>query len=172
MKKLHLGCGYNKLPGWINVDSDNECNPDLCFDLRDSDWPIEDSTIEEVLAEHILEHIETTEGYLTLWKELYRVCKPNAIIRIEVPHWKHDTFIHDPTHVRAVTPVGIAMFDQQRNENDRINNGRETKLGFMCGIDFELNTVHYGFDTINGEPMVCYYQVQTIKPPRYKSKNG
>lgn len=168
MSKLHIGCGYKKVEGWINVDKDPECKPDLCFDLTQPNWPIEDSTIDEVMAEHILEHLEGTEGYLTFWKELYRVCKNGAEIKIEVPHWKHDTFIHDPTHCRAVTPVGVAMFDQARNENDRVNGGRETKLGFMCHVDFELQTVNYGFDNINGDPMVCFYITKAIKPCRYK----
>jgi hypothetical protein len=168
MSKLNIGCGYNKHEGWINVDSDPECQPDLCFDLTKPGWPIEDSTVEEVMAEHILEHLEGTEGYLTFWKELYRVCANNAIIKIEVPHWEHDTFIHDPTHVRAVTPVGIAMFDQGRNQHDLVSNGRETKLGFMCKVDFEMQAVNYGFDNLNGKPMTCYYITKVVKPARFK----
>lgn len=167
--KLNLGCGYNKIEGWLNVDSDPECNPDKCFDLTKPDWPIETSTITEVVAEHILEHLEGTEGYLTFWKELYRVCAHDATIQIEVPHWEHDTFHHDPTHVRKVTPIGIAMFDQDRNQNDLINKGRETKLGFMCHVDFSMQAVNYGFDNLNGEPMVCYYITKAVKPPRYRS---
>jgi hypothetical protein len=166
--KLNLGCGHNKLNGYVNIDSDTTFEPDLCFDLIKSNWPIEDSVVDEVIAEHILEHLEGTEGYLTFWKELYRVCQHNAIIKIEVPHWKHETFIHDPTHCRAVTPVGVAMFDQQRNQNDFINKGRETKLGFMCKVDFEMQTVNYGFDNLNGEPMVCYYVTKVVKPARYR----
>ena len=168
MSKLNLGCGYNQKEGWINTDSDPECKPDLCFDLTKPNWPIETSTVEHVLAEHILEHLEGTEGYLTFWKELYRVCAHGATINIEVPHWEHDTFHHDPTHVRKVTPVGIAMFDQERNQQDLTNGGRETKLGFMCHVDFEMQGVKYGFDDLNGKPMVCYYLTKVIKPARYK----
>lgn len=168
MKKLNLGCAYNKEPGYINVDLDPTCNPDLCFDLRDTTWPIESGSIDEVLAMHILEHIEGTEGYLTFWKELYRVCVNGAVVKIEVPHWKHETFFHDPTHVRAVTPIGLRMFDQQQNQTNFLENGRETKLGFMCGVDFSLEYVNFGFDATNGEPVTCQYIMKVIKPGRYK----
>ena len=165
--KLNLGCAYNHMEGWTNVDLDPECNPDLCFDLTKPNWPIEDSTVEAVNAEHILEHLEGTEGYLTFWKELYRVCKNGAEIKIEVPHWNHDTFHHDPTHVRKVTPIGVAMFDQQRNQDDLLNKGRETKLGFMCKVDFAMMGANYGFDQGNGQPMTCYYMTKAVKPARY-----
>jgi len=162
--KLNIGCGYDRKEGFINVDSDAECNPDKCFDLTKPNWPIEDSSIELVNAEHVLEHLEGTEGYLTFWKELYRVCKHDAVIQIEVPHWEHDTFHHDPTHCRKVTPIGIDMFNQKRNHEAT----RETKLGFMCKVDFELQAVNYGFDNLNGKPMTCYYITKVIKPARYK----
>lgn len=168
MTKLHLGCGYNKKEGWLNVDKDPECCPDLVQDLTYPNWGIPDNSVEEVLAEHILEHIEGQQGYATFWTELYRVCDSGAKIMVEVPHWKHETFFHDPTHVRAVTPIGLAMMDQQRNENDRVNNGRESKLGFMWNVDFELQTVNYGLDNVTGQPMVCYYQLVAVKPCRYK----
>lgn len=165
--KLNLGCGYNKIEGWTNVDSDAQCNPDLCFDLTKPNWPIADSVVTEVVAEHVLEHLEGTEGYLTFWKELYRVCAHDAEFKIEVPHWLHETFYHDPTHVRRVTPVGVAMFDQQRNQDDLTNGGRETKLGFMCKVDFEMKGSAFGYDNLNGQPIICKYMTKVVKPQRF-----
>lgn len=166
--KLNLGCGYDSMEGWTNVDSDPMCNPDLCFDITEPDWPIESSTVTEVLAKHVLEHLEGTKGYLQFWKELYRVCSDGAVVQIEVPHWRHDSFYHDPTHVRPVTPVGIAMFDQERNNELLKNKDGETKLGFMCKVDFSMQGVNYGYEH-NGTPSVCYYVTKAIKPPRYRS---
>jgi len=48
-------------------------------------------------------------------RELYRVCAPDARVRILAPHPRHDDFINDPTHVRIITPVLLTLFDRQRN---------------------------------------------------------
>ena len=45
--------------------------------------------------------------------------------------------------------------------------GRETKLGFMWKVDYDMFAVNYGFDNLNGKPMVCYYQTKVVKPQRY-----
>lgn len=165
--KLNLGCGTNKRSGYTNVDSDPSLSPDLCFDLTEPNWPIEDNTVDDVFALHILEHLETTKGYLTFWKELYRVCKNGTEIKIEVPHWKADIFFHDPTHVRAVTPVGIMMFDQKRNHDlEKMGDG-ETKLGRMCKVDFSFQGANYQYDGSTGEPYTCQYMTKVVKPQRY-----
>jgi len=144
--KLNLGCGYKKYEGYVNVDSAPQCVPDVVWDLDKTPWPWEDSSVEEIKLEHVLEHMgQTTEAYLAIWKEMYRVAKDEAVIDIMVPHWNHENFYHDPTHVRAITPIGIAMFDQTRNIQDAERGGRETKLGLFTGVDISLseNDIEY-----------------------------
>ncbi len=137
--KLNLGCGFKKHEGYTNVDSAPECRPDVVWNLERTPWPWEDSSIDEIRLEHVLEHLgQTTEAYLAVWKEIWRVCKNGAILDITVPHWNHENFHHDPTHVRAITPVGVAMFDNLRNIRDAEAGGRETKLGLFAGIDIDL----------------------------------
>jgi hypothetical protein len=137
--KLNLGCGFQKLQGFVNVDNEPLCKPDILHNLEMTPWPIADDQFDQVLASHVLEHLgQTTESYFRIIKELWRVCKDGAIIEVHVPHPRHDNFLHDPTHVRAITPIGLAMFDQLRNINDHKNGGAETKLGLMNGVDFEL----------------------------------
>ncbi len=55
--KLHLGCGTKKLPGWINIDSVKDVHPDLAHDLRNP-FPYPDFSVEEILAEDLLEHFD------------------------------------------------------------------------------------------------------------------
>ncbi|MCC7500441.1 hypothetical protein IT396_01405 [Candidatus Nomurabacteria bacterium] len=145
---LNLGCGFKKYPGYINVDSAPECQPDVVWDLEKTPWPWEDSSVDEVKLEHTLEHLgETTAAYLNIWKELYRICKNGAVIDITVPHWNHENFAHDPTHKRPITPVGIAMFDQARNIQMAEQGIRETKLGLFTGVDIDLQQkdVNYSY---------------------------
>ena len=144
--KLNLGCGFNKLADFINIDSDVQCQPDVVHDLDVTPWPFESDQFSHVVANHVLEHLgATTASWVAVIKELWRVCRNQAVIEVTVPHPRHENFLHDPTHVRVVTPIGLAMFDQQRNQRDLESKGQETKLGFMTGVDLEVTQVGYDF---------------------------
>jgi hypothetical protein len=143
---LNLGCGYNKRSGYLNVDSSSVCNPDLVLDMEITPWPWQDNSVDEIRLDHVLEHVgKDPKTYLAVWKEIWRISKPGTQIFITVPHWRHDNFVHDPTHVRPITPIGIAMFDHQRNLEDLKNGGQETKLGFMTGIDIGIKHIEYEY---------------------------
>lgn len=170
MIKLNLGCGYKKQDGFVNVDEDERCHPDVVHDISVIPWPFEDNSVEMITLIHVLEHIAPDpKDYLAFWKEMYRVCVNNAEIIIEVPYWRHDNFYHDPTHIRPITPVGISMFDQTRNQNDIINRGAESKLGLRIGVDFELMAVKYDTDATSGEVFTCHYKARAVKPGRVAS---
>lgn len=155
--------------GYVNVDSDPGCEPDVLHDLEVFPFPFEDSVAEEIGMVHMLEHIAPDpKNYLKFWQEIYRICKNDAKIIIEVPYWKHENFFHDPTHVRAITPITLAMMDQVRNQKDMINGGKETKLGLKLNIDFELLDVRHATDALNGTTFTCHYLLRCVKPGRIK----
>ncbi len=136
--KLNIGCGFLKLPGYINIDREPICCPDMCFNLEEP-WPMEDNSVDTIVAHHTLEHLgETYTKFLGILKEMYRVSMHGAKWKITVPHWQNDNFYHDPTHVRVITPATIQMFDQTRNVRDFELGGHESKLGLFSGIDIEL----------------------------------
>ncbi len=141
--KLNLGCGYNKLDGYINVDIDKKCKPDVITDLEKK-LPFKDSSVDEIIMFHVLEHLgQDTKTYLNIWKEFYRILKDQGVIKITVPHYQHENFHHDPTHVRKVTPIGIDMFSQERNMYTIQTKGNETTLGLQCGVDIGVTEVGY-----------------------------
>jgi hypothetical protein len=167
MLKLNLGCGYKKEEGFVNVDEDEHAHPDVVHDISVTPWPFEENSVDEILLTHVLEHIAPDpKDYLSFWKEMYRVCVNDAAITIAVPYWRHDNFFHDPTHIRPITPVGIAMFDQVRNQTAILNNDGESKLGLRIGVDFELMAVKYDIDSTSGEVSTCHYKVRAVKPGR------
>lgn len=144
--KLNIGCGYNKKEGFLNVDQDPLCKPDLVFDLDQTPWPFQDDQFTEILADHSLEHMgQLTATYINIFKEIYRVAKDQAIMVVRVPHPRHDNFVSDPTHCRAITPIGLALFDQMRNIKDFESGGQESKLGLGLHVDFEVVNVGYDF---------------------------
>jgi len=79
---LHLGCGDQVLPGFVNVDHDWRPGV-LCWDLTDG-LPFADATFRGVFLEHGLEHLPLDRGFALL-EEIRRVLRPDGLARIVVP---------------------------------------------------------------------------------------
>jgi hypothetical protein len=83
-RKLNIGCGKYKLPGFHNIDSWPDATPDQFVQLEELPLPFKDNTFEEVRADHVLEHLNNPFG---LMLDLHRICVPGALIKIKVPHF-------------------------------------------------------------------------------------
>lgn len=136
--KLNLGCGQNKLAGYVNVDKHDD--PDVRHDLECFPWPWSASSVDEVVMNHVLEHLgREPDVFIGIMKELYRVCAPGAVVRIVVPHPRHDHFLGDPTHVRVVTPEVLSLFSKRNCERWRDARAANTPLALYHGVDFEID---------------------------------
>lgn len=142
--KINIGSGYKRYEGVINLDSSPSCNPDYVVDLEKDRFPFEDSTVEEVMASHVLEHLG--EGFFHCMQEIYRVCKNGAIVHISVPHPNHDTFKMDPTHRRPIMEHTLVMLSRKHNLRDIALGGNETPIGIIYNFDFELVDRRYHLD--------------------------
>lgn len=82
--KLHLACGYEYHPGYINIDlyAPEDARVDLRHDVRK--LPYEDNSADEIKAFHVIEHFHFWEAKDAL-KEWYRVLKPGGRIWLETP---------------------------------------------------------------------------------------
>ena len=137
MMRLNLGSGSHPKQGWMNVDAYPPA--DVVHNLENSSWPIIDNSIDEVMFHHSLEHMgQTPEKFFFIVCELYRVCKPNAIVNIVVPHPAHDDFLNDPTHVRPITPNILQLFSKKQNEAWKVDGSPNTPLALQLGVDFEI----------------------------------
>jgi hypothetical protein len=140
--KLNLGCGQNQIEGYVNTDREPAVAPDVVMDLEQFPWPFEDDSIDEVVANHVLEHVGAApDVFIGIMQELYRVCQGGALIRIAVPHPRHDNFLDDPTHVRAVTPMTLALFSRTQCEQWKRDGNANSPLALYAGVDFELREV-------------------------------
>lgn len=83
--KLNLGCGLKKLDGFINCDSDRAVKPDKLIDLAKK-LPFRTSSVDEIFTSHTLEHIPQEILVNKTLPEIWRICKPNARIKIIVPY--------------------------------------------------------------------------------------
>ena len=140
--KLNLGSGKNPLPGYINVDKFGV--PDVLHDLETFPWPWETSSVGEVVLRHVLEHLgETTAIYFGIIKESLQGMRTRARISITVPHPRHNFFLDDPTHVRAVTAQSMQLFSKAMNTAWAEKGAVNSPLGLYLDVDFQTENVTY-----------------------------
>jgi predicted SAM-dependent methyltransferase len=105
--KLNLGCGWNAIEGWINIDFDGP--PSVFSHDLTKPLPLAKGSIDFIFSEHFIEHIRREEA-VSLLQECHRVLRPNGIVRISTPdlesimnqytandpkRWQHDDFVPD-----------------------------------------------------------------------------
>ena len=87
---------------------------------------------------HVLEHLgQRTEVYSNILSELYRVCCHGATITVVVPHPRHGDFLHEATHVRAVT-VGLSMFSCKNCEEWIVKAQAKTPWAMIARVNFDV----------------------------------
>ncbi len=78
--RLNVGSGNKRIEGFTNVDLDGEA--DIHADV--TDIPLPDNCADEIIAIHVLEHLERWNAPKAL-AEWYRLLKPGEILIIELP---------------------------------------------------------------------------------------
>jgi len=79
---VHIGCGPNKKPGWVNIDLDESA--DIRLDLRE-DLPFPDNSVKMVYSEHFFEHLSLEDGSRFI-RECLRVLLPGGRFSVGVPN--------------------------------------------------------------------------------------
>lgn len=102
--KLNLGAADRHFDGYVSVDwiLPKQWKPPIeCqhADLTHPRWPWDDSSVDEILAFDIFEHLPNR---ILSMNESWRVLKLGGLLKIEVPNAVRDGgagFVQDPTHV-------------------------------------------------------------------------
>jgi SAM-dependent methyltransferase len=150
--KIDLGCGKHKREGFTGVDQFAFENVDIVCDLRQK-WPLEDGTVEEAHAAHVIEHFDRLER-VHFVNELYRVLKPGGKATLIFPHWASCRAYGDPTH--QWPPMSEFWFyylsKEWRSTQAPHTDADNWPDGFKC--DFEATwgyAVHPAVQTRNAE---------------------
>jgi predicted O-linked N-acetylglucosamine transferase (SPINDLY family) len=93
--RLDLGCGTSKPKNYVGVDTHPSSAADIIADLTQR-FPFPDSSVDEVRAHDIIEHLPDR---IHTMDEIWRICKPGAIVDIRVPSTDGRGAFQDPTHV-------------------------------------------------------------------------
>jgi glycosyltransferase involved in cell wall biosynthesis len=132
--KLNLGCGHRRPLTMTNVDVRADVDADLVHDLERTPWPFPADYAEEVWFEKSLEHMGADFAtFQAMMAELYRVCRAGARVVITAKHPWTNGFVHDPTCVRAVSPVVMSVFDAATALG-----AAPEPVAAKLGVDFEV----------------------------------
>jgi len=80
---LHIGCGTDLKPGWVNVDLFEE-TADLRLDLREL-FPFPTASVTIIHSEHFLEHLDFPDEVEHVLRESYRVLVPHGVFSVGIP---------------------------------------------------------------------------------------
>lgn len=107
-KVLDLGCGFDKkVPEAIGVDIMPTPETNLICNLDHYPWPFKENTFDLIVCSHIIEHITDVVKFI---EEIYRIAKPNAIIKGITPHFSSAYSYADPTHKHHLSLRSFEVF--------------------------------------------------------------
>lgn len=112
---LNLGCSEYKLNGFINVDIDQNVNPELCIDLNKLGDHFEENSVDFIFAGHVFEHFKK-ENSQKLMETCFRILKPHRVLLSVVPDYTkcHDQHIAVAERVIMAGGDHLMLFNKDR----------------------------------------------------------
>lgn len=113
--RLDIGCGGHKVhPTWIGMDLQPLPGVDIVHDWNVFPWPLPDECAVQVLASHVVEHVNPANGGFLRWMdEVWRLMKPGGSFVIVVPYAGSHGFWQDPTHCNGCNETTWCYFDPE-----------------------------------------------------------
>ena len=110
-KILDVGCGWNKTPGAVGIDSNPKAHADIIHDLGVVPYPLADNEFDEIICRHVIEHVPDVVALVT---ELYRIARPGGRLKFVAPHYSNPDFATDPTHRNHLNSYSFNCFMEER----------------------------------------------------------
>ncbi len=95
MKILDIGCGKKKRNGAVGIDFHPETDADIIHDLNKLPYHFSDNEFDMIIGDNVIEHLTNP---LKVMEEIHRIAKPDAIVKIMVPHFSSCGAFFDLTH--------------------------------------------------------------------------
>lgn len=182
--KLNLGCGRDKMEGWVNLDREARVEPDVVFDLNNLQLineikqnqerlilPFLANTFDEMLMSHLIEHLPNP---LAVMEELWRVAKPGCLFTLRLPYGGSDSAFEDPQHCRQYFLQSFEYFSQpcywradygyRGDWQTKARNLLINKNEFPDSLD--LKELMFMVNTMRNVVMEFYVELEAIKPIR------
>jgi len=126
---LNLGSGNrpgDPAKGWINVDIDTQCNPDVVRNL-DRGLPFDSDSADYVRASHVIEHVDDVFYFMY---EIWRVSKHGGTVEIIAPNHAHLMSIY-ANHKRFIRPQYFDMWAPNWDQIGAVMYVSQETLGAM-----------------------------------------
>ena len=107
VKKVELGCGRTKTPGYIGLDRFALPGVDIVTDLNE-EYPLDNDSTDVIWACHSLEHL--ADIYHTM-HEIHRICRHGAIVFILAPYYNTSTNQANFYHKQVFNEDTFRLFD-------------------------------------------------------------
>lgn len=79
--RLHVGCGTNRFPGWVNADIDPRADLIVFLERK---LPFADGSLDRIYSEHVIEHVPYAVA-VRFFREARRALRPGGVMRIAMP---------------------------------------------------------------------------------------
>ena len=134
MIRLNVGSGSKILEGYINCDVIALPNVDIV--AAADKLPYEDNKVDEVLSEHMIEHLTFEEFNRTI-VEWYRVLKSGGVLTIETPdlmgiceQFVTSNYFNQYTSFKGYWPLIAHFYGHQRGSSLEEKLGQVHKSGY------------------------------------------
>lgn len=113
---LSLGCGVvkrefpeaDRATRIVGIDNDPGSDADIRHDLNRFPYPLESDSFDLIVMQDILEHLENVPEVL---REVHRVARSGARIRLRLPHYSSYYSFNDPTHRQLLGALFLTGFE-------------------------------------------------------------
>ncbi len=104
---LDVGCGINKFPGAIGLDSNPHTKADVIANLDQFPLPFRDCSFGGIRAIHVIEHVADV---IRTMEEFHRLLEPGGQVLIVTPHYTDFSSFCDPTHRWHLNSFSLRYF--------------------------------------------------------------
>jgi predicted SAM-dependent methyltransferase len=151
--KLNLGCGYDKRPGFINVDGNKDIQPDVVLDLGAESLlsHFSPSEAEMIVANDIIEHLFHWQA-ISFLLEAYILLANDGILELRLPDF--ETIIN---YLMTSEEKITALFGgQDRPQGEQDSSLRRNHPEFYCHkFTYTKDSMRKELETIGFKVLYC-----------------
>src|ERR1700720_4066027 len=108
---LDVGCGQNKHPGAVGIDSNPRSHADVIHDLGVVPYPFSDDEFDQIICRHVIEHVPDVMAFVT---ELHRITKAGGRSKVVTPHYPNPDSPADPPLRKLFNSSSFTCFMPER----------------------------------------------------------